>query len=190
MRLAMFAPVLLVLLWFTVARSAEPSLFETYRTLCSDTRADPERVLGALGAGWVDAPMPELPNIVKSFRKTRATSGGGQLILIVTESLLTKNGETPPFDERLRVCMLSRAGATVPIKAAMRVEIGAAPTGQKPTSDSWTYFDEPLGRHMFADISASEWKARLAKAPLVMVMAMEAPLGSSAAFTEVQRVGP
>jgi hypothetical protein len=86
----------------------------------------------------------------------------------------------------MRICMFSTSAQATGLKTAVSALMAAPPNSQPAGGIAWTYFDDAAGRQYFSSGTAAETNARLAKAPLVVVMVGETPQGDVAGFTEVR----
>ena len=167
------------------AQAADAPAFAAYKSICYATRADPLRALAALGPGWTDAPSPQAPGTQAHKVKT---AGATRWELLLIEQVLPKGSDQTPFAKRMRICLLTTSSPSSGLKAAVSALMGAPPNAQPPGGLSWSYFDSASGREYYSTGTAAESNARLAKAPLVIVMAGETPQGGVAGFTEVRAV--
>lgn len=175
-------------LWPSQAHAAEPSLFEAYKAVCHDTRADPQKALAALGPGWSDSPLPQPDPALHQVHKVKQI-GPERRELLLVERVLPKGTDQSPFAKRMRICMLTASSQATGLKASVSALMGAPPNGQPGGATSWTYDDAPGGRQFFTGGTAAETNARIAKGPLVIVIVAETPQGDVAGFTEVRALG-
>ena len=175
-------------LWLSQTHAGELPLFEAYKAICHDTRADPQKALEALGPGWGDAPVPQLDQGTRQIRKLKMV-GAARWELVLVEHVFPRGADETPFAKRMRICMLSTTSRASGLKASVSALMGAPPNGAPDGGLSWTYADEPAGPLYFSAATAAETNARLAKAPLVIVMVGETLQGDVAGFTEVRAIG-
>jgi hypothetical protein len=186
MRRAVLTIVGLGLLGAPVARAAEPSLFETFKAVCFDTRADTQKALAAAGPAWTDVPV--FPGVV---RKTRQV-GDERWNLVLMEQVSAKGEHGgAPFPIRMRVCKLSANVASGGVNASVRALMGADPTIVGKAGPVWNYFDEPDGRRFLSGAEQTAGvKNLVAKEPVDMVMSSEGTTSAEVDFVEVSRVEP
>ena len=175
--------------WLSPARAAEPSIFEAYKAVCQDTRADPQKALAALGPGWDDSPIPAPDAATRMIHRVR-TIGTERRELLMIERVIPKGSDQSPFAKRMRVCMLTTSSLDSGLQASVSAMMGAPPNAHPDGGAlEWTYVDAPAGREYYTGGTAAETNARVAKAPLVIVLAGETPQGGVAGFTEVSALG-
>ncbi|HSZ50506.1 MAG TPA: hypothetical protein VK801_02955 [Caulobacteraceae bacterium] len=170
------------------ARAAEPSLFETYKSICFDTRADPQKALAVLEPGWSDAPVPKPAPDTRQFHKVKKV-GAEHWELLLIEHDFPPGADKTPFAKRMHVCMLYTSARASALKASVAAMMGAPPN-QRPQGGgvAWSYFDQAEAREYYSGGKTEETNARLAKAPLVFVMVGETPQGEVVGFTEVEKL--
>ena len=169
------------------ARASEPAVFEAYKSICYDTRAEPEKALAALGADWRDAPVPRLGPDTRQSHKVRKV-GSERWDLLLIEHEFPPGADKAPFAKRMHVCMLSTSARTSALKASVTALMGAPPNQRPQGGLVWSYFDEAGGRVYVSGGKTAETNAHLAKAPLVFVMVGEVSQGEVAGFTEMSKI--
>jgi hypothetical protein len=175
-------------LWLSQAQAAEPPLFAAYKAICHDTRADPQKAVAALGPGWSDAPVPQAAPEARQVHRVK-TVGAERWELLLVERVLPKGSDQSTFAKRMRICILSTSARATGLKGQVSALMGAPPNGQPAEgAASWTYADAAAGRQYFSSGTAAETNARIAKAPLVIVMVGETAQGDVAGFTEVSAI--
>ena len=70
-------------LWLSQTHAGELPLFEAYKAICHDTRADPQKALAALGPGWDDAPVPQPDQGTKQIRKVKMVGAARWELVLV-----------------------------------------------------------------------------------------------------------
>ena len=169
------------------AHAAEPSLFDTYKSICFDTRADPQKALAALEPGWSDAPVPKIGPDTRQFHKVKKV-GSEHWELILIEHDFPPGADKTPFAKRMHVCMLSTSARTSALKTSITALMGAPPNKRSQTELAWSYFDEAAAREYYSGGKTAETNERLSKAPLVFVIIGETSQGEVAGFTEVRKI--
>jgi hypothetical protein len=169
------------------AQAAEPSLFETYKALCVDTRGDPHKVEAALGPEWTQAAglvmgLPEQPKL----RRTRKVGADAWTLVVVEKTYPAAPGGSP-FPVRMRGCGIETSVHGTGAVAGLRSHLGGLPVEEKDGVLSSSYFEAAAGPRPAPQAPLADLAAGLADAPFVIQAARETATGDFIVFTELRR---